>query len=75
LYQEARHSTVKHVAESKGVSEDTVRRALVERSEGEGEEQEPVKHLTMDEFSVRKGQRYETAFHDWERGRLARLEL
>jgi len=70
LYQEARHSTVRHVAESNGVSEDTVRRALVERSEWEEEEQEPVKHLAMEELSVRKGQRYETAFHDLDRRRV-----
>ena len=70
LYQEARHSTVRHVAESKGVSEDRVRRALVERGEWEEEEQEPVKHLAMDELSVRKGQRYETAFHDLDRRRV-----
>ncbi len=64
LYQEAKYSTVKHVAQSNGVSQDTVRRALVEGAKGEEAQPEPVKHLAMDEFSVRKGQRYETAFHD-----------
>jgi transposase len=63
LYQEAIHSTVKRVAEARGVSEETVRRALVER-ERESESREPVRYLGMDEFSVRKGQRYQTGFYD-----------
>lgn len=70
LYQEARHSTVKHVAQSKGVSQDTVRRALVEGAKGEEEQEEPMRHLAMDEFSVRKGQRYETALHDLDRRKV-----
>lgn len=70
LCREVRHSTVKHVAESKGVSQDTVRRAFVEGARGEEADLEPVRHLAMDEFSVRKGQRYQTAFHDLERRRV-----
>ena len=70
LFQQARHSTVKHVAEFKGVSQDTVRRSLVEGAREEEEEPEPVRQLALYEFSVRKGQRYETAFHDLDRRRV-----
>lgn len=71
LYEEARHSTVKRVAGAKGVSEETVRRAFSEGAKEEMEQgrAEPVKRLSIDEFSVRKGQRYETAFHDLDRKR------
>jgi transposase len=64
LQQEAIRSTVKHVAEAKGVSQDTVRRALAEGARGEEENKEPVRYMGMDEFSVRKGQRYQTGFYD-----------
>ena len=69
IYQAARGSTVKQVAKSKGLSQDTVRRALAEGARGELEERqaEPVRHLALDEFSVRKGQVYQTAFYDLER--------
>ncbi|HEX2924091.1 MAG TPA: ISL3 family transposase, partial [Chloroflexota bacterium] len=64
LYQEARHSTVKRVAQSKQVSQDTVRRALVEVAVEDSAGADPVRRLGMDDFSVRKGQRYQTAFYD-----------
>ncbi len=69
LYQAARGSTVQQVAKAKAVSQDTVRRALVEGAQGELEERqaEPVRHLALDEFSVRKGRAYQTAFYDLER--------
>lgn len=66
----ARSSTVKAVAASRGVSEETVRQALVELAEGQGREDGPVAHLGMDDFSVRKGCRYQTAFYDLDRKRV-----
>jgi transposase len=68
LGEEARHSTVRHVARSRGVSEETVRRALAEGVTKE--EAEPVRHLGMDDFSIRKGQRYQTAFYDLDQKRV-----
>ena len=72
LYQEARGSTVKAAAQRRGVSQDTVRRAV---AEGAAEElrvakSEPVRHLGMDDFAVRKGQKYQTAFHDLDAKRV-----
>jgi len=61
----AHHSTVKAVAASRGVSQETVRRALAEEAGREGNgEAEPVRHLGMDDFSVRRGLRYQTGFYD-----------
>lgn len=77
LYEEAGHGTVKRVACKAGVSEDTVRRAFVEigsRRMAEREE-EPVQRLGMDEFSVRKGQRYQTAFYDLDHKRVLGIVL
>lgn len=75
LYQAVRHSTVKHVAKTSGVSQDTVRRALVEGAKADMEESqaEPVRHLGMDEFSVRKGQKYQTGFYDLDRRGVLRV--
>lgn len=60
----ARSSTVKAVATSKGVSQETVRKALVEIARQEQPDLEQVIHLGLDDFSVRKGLRYQTGFYD-----------
>src|SRR5512133_2964705 len=70
LGRAARGSTVKTVAASRGVSQETVRKALVESARQEEQDPEPVVHLGMDDFSVRKGQRYQTAFHDLDAKRV-----
>lgn len=67
----ARDSTVKAVAAAKRVSQETVRKALVEGAGGgDSTGAGPVRHLAMDDFSVRRGRRYQTAFYDLEAKRV-----
>jgi len=65
LAREWRHQTVEHLAAAYCVSPTTVRRSLAELVTAQlAEEAEPPEVLGIDEFSVRKGQRYATALHD-----------
>lgn len=65
LGEACRHQTVARVAAVHGVSPTTVRRALAERVGAQQARQTaPVEVLGIDEFSVRKGQRYATGLHD-----------
>jgi transposase len=65
LGAECRHQTVGRVAAVYGASPTTVRRALAEvvAAQQEGEAG-PVRALGIDEFPLRKGQRYATGLHD-----------
>ncbi len=60
------HQTVKHVAEVYGVGERFVRECLARRAEGEIAGAVPTGYtprvLGMDEFSMKRGWRYETVF-------------
>jgi transposase len=59
------HQTVERVATEFGVSPTTVRRALHEVvAAQQADDTTPLTVLGIDEFSVRKGQRYATGFHD-----------
>lgn len=72
IFEEAKRQSVKTVAEAFGVSDKTVRRIL-EESSGQVENalrESKVRLLGIDEFSIRKGQRYATGLHDLERHRL-----
>jgi transposase len=72
IFEEAKRQSVKTVAEAFGVSDKTVRRIL-EESAGRVENalrESKVRLLGIDEFSIRKGQRYATGIHDLERHRL-----
>jgi transposase len=65
LAQECRQQTVAQVAQVHGVSPTTVRRALAEMvAMQQATGREPTEVLGIDEFSVRKGQRYATGLHD-----------
>jgi transposase len=65
LGQECRDRPVEHLAQEFGVSPTTVRRArreVVARQQEQAGSAPPI--LGIDEFSVRKGQRYATGLHD-----------
>lgn len=69
LGEEAIHQTVRHVAQKEGVGEGLVRRCLTEEAKRllVTREEPPSAHiLGLDEFSVRKGQVYDTAIVDIE---------
>lgn len=69
LGQEALHQTVRHVAQKEGVGESLVRRCLTEEARrllGVPERPPPARVLGLDEFSIRKGQVYDTAIMDIE---------
>jgi len=69
LGQEAMHHTVRHVARKEGVGEGLVRRCLTQEAERLLEAAQPpgvTKVLGLDEFSIRKGQVYDTAIMDIE---------
>lgn len=76
VFEEAKRRSVKEVAEAFGVSDKTVRGILAERfaehclGSERGEWIERLRLLGIDEFSIRKGQRYATGLHDLERHRL-----
>jgi len=68
LYEEARHQTVKQVARLYGVGQRFVRECFAKYAANALEMSGVTKHtpeiLGMDEFSVRKGHRYQTLFCD-----------
>ena len=64
LCEEARVRPVERVATSYEVSPTTVRRALAEFGAESMPDGNGVTQLAIDEFSVRKGQRYATALHN-----------
>lgn len=68
LYEEARHQTVKQVARVYGVGQRFVRECFANHSarqiERSGVTKDTPEILGMDEFSVRKGRRYQTLFCD-----------
>lgn len=73
LGQEALHQTVRHVAQREGVGEGLVRRSLTEEAQrlfGVPEQPRPARILGIDEFSIRKGQVYDTAIMDLEDKRV-----
>lgn len=74
LAHEAQHQTVQPVAAIYGVSPTTVRRAVTESAAKQlAEPIPPVRKLGIDEFAIRKGQRYATGLHDLERRRLVEV--
>lgn len=77
LYEEVRHQTVKQVADDYGVGERFVRECFAEYAavqiEISGVTKDTPEVLGMDEFSVRKGRRYQTLFCDLQLRR--RLEV
>jgi transposase len=69
LGQEALHQTVRHVARKEGVGEPLVRRCVTEAAQrllGVPQKPPPARVLGLDEFSIRKGQVYDTAIMDIE---------
>jgi transposase len=73
IFEEAKSRSVKEVAEAFGVSDKTVRGILAEHfaeAQAGDRPSEPLRLLGIDEFSIRKGQRYATGLHDLERHRL-----
>jgi len=73
LGREALHQTVRHVAHKEGVGEALVRRCVTEEAKqllGVPEQPSPARVLGLDEFSIRKGQVYDTAIMDIEEKRV-----
>lgn len=69
LGQEALHQTVRHVAHKEGVGESLVRRCVTEEAQrllGVPQKPPSARILGLDEFSIRKGQVYDTAIMDIE---------
>jgi len=69
LGKEAFHQTVRHVAHKEGVGETLVRRCVTEEARRLLEAPDkppPAQVLGLDEFSIRKGQVYDTAVVDLE---------
>ncbi|MDP2726722.1 MAG: ISL3 family transposase, partial [Dehalococcoidia bacterium] len=69
LGREALHQTVRHVAHKEGVGESLVRRCVTEEAKRLLEVPQkppPARVLGLDEFSIRKGQVYDTAIMDIE---------
>lgn len=69
LGREALHQTVRHVAHKEGVGESLVRRCVTEEAKrllGVPEKPLPARILGLDEFSIKKGQVYDTAIMDIE---------
>ncbi len=63
---------VQHVAAQYGVSPTTVERAVQARADRAGVRPtiRPIRCLGMDDFSLRRGRRYATGFHDLTSGRV-----
>jgi transposase len=63
---------VQHVAARYGVSPTTVERAVQDRADAAGVRPtvRPIARLGLDDFSLRRGRRYATAFHDLGSGRV-----
>ena len=69
LGREALHQTARHVAHKEGVGESLVRRCVTEEAKrllGVPEKPQSTRILGLDEFSIRKGQVYDTAIMDIE---------
>lgn len=69
LGQEALHQTVRHVARKEGTGEGLVRRCVTELAQRLLQvpaQPPPVRVLGLDEFSIKKGQVYDTALMDLE---------
>ena len=70
LGQEAIHQTVRHVARKEGVGEALVRRCVTEEAQRllqVPKQSSSARILGLDEFSIKKGQVYDTAIMDIER--------
>lgn len=73
LGREAIDRPVRHVAQREGVGEGLVRRCLTEAAQHllqAPEKAEPARVLGLDEFSIRKGQVYDTAVMDLEQRKV-----
>jgi len=73
LGQEALHQPIRHVAHKEDVGEGLVRRCVTEEAQRilQAPEKPPVARvLGLDEFSIRKGQVYDTAIVDLERKQI-----
>jgi len=73
LGREALHQTVRHVAQKERVGESLVRRCVTEEAQrllAVPEKPPPGRVLGLDEFSIRKGQVYDTAIMDIEAKRV-----
>ncbi|HLE81182.1 MAG TPA: ISL3 family transposase [Dehalococcoidia bacterium] len=70
LGQEALQQTIRHLAQREEVGEGLVRRCVTELAQtllGTPAQAPPVRILGLDEFSIKKGQVYDTALMDLER--------
>ena len=73
LGQEAIHQPVRHVARGEGVGEALVRRCVTEEAKRlleAPDKPSPARILGLDEFSIKKGQVYDTAVVDLEHKRI-----
>ena len=73
LWRQACQGNIKEIAREEGVSQDTVLRAWVEGTSQEVKSTQPLSYLGVDEFSVKRGQRYETIICDLERHRVVEM--
>ena len=69
LGEEALHQTIRHIARKEGVGEGLVRRCVTEEASRlleATEKPSPARILGLDEFSIKRGQVYDTAIMDIE---------